>query len=115
LAAILAWRIVRSKNRRRLMQEGPESSPRREWPGLDSEFYLLEQKLAREGAPRMPGETVSRWIERLRNSREIPVEELGPVLELHYRYRFDPAGISREERVQLRDQVGSRLEEDRTR
>src|SRR5665213_210892 len=34
------------------------------WPGLDSEFYLLEKKLAARGSPRQPGEPLANWLER---------------------------------------------------
>jgi hypothetical protein len=66
------------------------------WPGLDSEFYLIERKLAARGVPRQPGEPLSGWLARaladpaLANLRE-PMRELLP---LHYGHRFDPRGLS---------------------
>jgi hypothetical protein len=70
------------------------------WPGLDSEFYQLERKLAGRGLPRQTGEPLADWLERalaepaladLRGS-------LQELLHLHYRYRFDPEGLHAEER-----------------
>ena len=74
------------------------------WPGLDSEFFLLEKKLAALGLPRQPGESLSVWLERalaapaLIELRE-PLREL---LQLHYRHRFDPLGLSVPEREELK-------------
>lgn len=73
------------------------------WPGLDSEFYLLERRLASRGVSRQPSESFSDWLARalddpaltdLRNS----LEEL---MRLHYRHRFDPYGLSGKEREEL--------------
>lgn len=81
------------------------------WPGLDSEFYQLEKKLAARGVPRQVGEPLSEWLERalagttLAELRQ-PLEEL---LQLHYRHRFDPHGLSAEEREEMRRKVLSVL------
>ena len=65
------------------------------WPGLDSEFYQLEAKLAARGLPREAGEPLSDWLQRA--LAEPALASLrGPLLELlrlHYRHRFDPAGL----------------------
>lgn len=72
-------------------------------PGLDSEFYRLERRLAARGVPRQPGEPLSAWL--VRATDEPALKELRPplleLLRLHYRLRFDPRGLSREERGQL--------------
>ena len=81
------------------------------WPGLDSEFYQLEKKLAARGLPRSRGESFSVWLERalaepaLENLRS-PVEEL---LRLHYRHRFDPPGLTADERGELKRQTMAAL------
>jgi hypothetical protein len=74
------------------------------WPGLDSEFYLLEKKLAERGVPREPSEPVSDWLERGAETSGLadlraPLHEL---LRLHYRYRFDPLGLNEADREALR-------------
>ena len=82
------------------------------WPGLDSEFFQLEKKLAARGLPRQSGEALSNWLERaltepaLLNLRA-PLKEL---LQLHYRHRFDPRGLSAEERERLRREAKSCLD-----
>ena len=66
------------------------------WPGHDSAFYRLEESLAARGLPRQPQEPLSDWLERalaepaLADLR-VPLWEL---LQLHYRYRFDPHGLN---------------------
>jgi hypothetical protein len=75
-----------------------------EWPGLDSEFYQLEQQLIARGFPRGSGETLSDWLRRVATQSDM--EELRSVLQrllqLHYRYRFDPLGLTPESREELR-------------
>jgi transglutaminase-like putative cysteine protease len=74
------------------------------WPGLDSEFYQLERKLIQRGVSRQPGEPLSAWLPRaiaepgLLEIRQ-PLQQL---LFLHYRYRFDPLGLSQSDREALR-------------
>ena len=82
------------------------------WPGLDSEFYQLEQKIAERGLPRQPGEPLSRWLERaiadpaLAGWRD-PLQKL---LRLHYRHRFDPQGLNAEERAELKREARACLD-----
>jgi hypothetical protein len=82
------------------------------WPGMDSEFFQLEKKLAARGLPRSPGETASAWLSRalaepaLTNLRT-PVAEL---LRLHYRHRFDPEGLPLAERERLRRETKACLD-----
>jgi hypothetical protein len=80
-------------------------------PGLDSEFYQLEKKLAAR-LPRQPGESLSNWLDRALAEPELaelraPAQSLLP---LHYRLRFDPAGLADEERNILAQKVRVVLE-----
>lgn len=72
--------------------------------GADSELYAIEQALAKVGLERLPEETFKRWIKRL--PAQLPTADLIPdlefILELHYRYRFDPQGIEPAEREKLK-------------
>jgi hypothetical protein len=82
------------------------------WPGLDSEFYRLEKKLAEHGVPRQPGEPLSHWLERTLTEPALadlraPLKQL---LQLHYRHRFDPRGLSAAEREQFRQDVQTCLD-----
>jgi len=70
------------------------------WPGHDSAFYQLEKALAVRGLPRQLPEPLSEWLERILAEPaladlQIPLREL---LRLHYRYRFDPHGLSEAEK-----------------
>jgi len=77
------------------------------WPGHDSAFYRLETALAKRGLPRASGETLADWLDRslaepsLTGLRE-PLREL---VNLHYRYRFDPRGLSETEKKSLIENV----------
>lgn len=91
LVAILGWRLLRGK---RVTRGGASAAlAEREYPGRDSELYELLKPLP----PREPGETLSAWLGRVAPGR------FDEALRLHQRYRFDPAGISREERERLRE------------
>jgi protein-glutamine gamma-glutamyltransferase len=71
-------------------------------PGLDSEFYLVERRLGELGFGRLESEPLGVWLLRVNGSAPangVPLEEL---LKLHYRYRFDPAGLETREREVLR-------------
>ncbi len=99
----------RGKLRRDVKNKNLPGAP---WPGLDSEFYQLEKKLAARGAPRQPGEPMADWLERalaepLLNDLRSPVREL---LRLHNAHRFDPSGLSAEKRQQLKLEVTACLE-----
>jgi hypothetical protein len=77
------------------------------WPGQDSEFYQLEKKIASRGLPRGEHEAVADWVRRIIGDPAIngAAEPLRELLQLHYRYRFDPNGLSPEDRQQLRQQA----------
>ena len=74
------------------------------WPGLDSEFYQLERKLAERGVPRQPDEPLSDWLERAlaKNTLTDLRSPLRKLLGLHYRHRFDPNGLDESERNALK-------------
>jgi len=101
---LLLIRIVfrRGRKRRAQLRAGAGLAAT-SWPGLDSEFYLLERKLAARDVPRSPGEPLSDWLTRALADPALadlrgPLQEL---LRLHYGHRFDPRGLSGEEREAL--------------
>lgn len=81
-------------------------------PGLDSELYAIEQILQAQGLPRHSWETLGQWIDRLQATdlaapapsptSPAALQALRPILALHYRYRFDPQGLGRDDRDRLR-------------
>jgi hypothetical protein len=109
---VLAYQIFfRRRRRKRSATEDAEAS--RIWPGLDSEFYRLETALAARGFPRPDEEPLTAWLERATESAALadlrsPLQQL---LRLHYRHRFDPAGLSDAERHALRAEARACLEQ----
>jgi len=48
------------------------------------------------------GETLQAWVMRLGQRKHRDYVRLKALLPLHYRYRFDPRGLSPKQRLQLR-------------
>jgi hypothetical protein len=113
ILAFLLYRIIFRRRRKRAgKSKTEETSGAVFWPGLDSEFYLLERRLALRGVPRQPSEPLSVWLNRALNDPAMselrkPLEQL---LRLHYGHRFDPGGLSREERDRLTREAKTCLE-----
>lgn len=104
ILAILLYRIVfRSGRGRTKLADKSKGSPSH-WPGLDSEFYEIERRLSAQGHARSPSEPVTRWLRRGLENRSLAKwqQPLSELLRLHYRYRFDPRGLSADEREDLR-------------
>ena len=105
---LLRW-LYRQKKIRLREKSKPQIEPSS--VGEDSEFYLIEKALIELGLTRKPSETLKQWIERVQDN--LPtldlVNELYSILELHYRYRFDPQGIKIDERARLKSSCQSWL------
>ena len=108
LIALLAWRLL-SQQRRRRRDDGVLAGESLAWPGLDSEFYRVEARLKDAGLGRREGETFADWLGRIEPLTTIPLAPVKHLLGLHYRLRFDPAGLSEAERVTLRNDVSAWL------
>jgi len=103
ILALLFYQIFFRSGRRRQRARKRETEGALVWPGLDSEFYQLERKLAERGVARQPGEPLADWLERavaVPNLADLG-EPLRGLLRLHYRYRFDPHGLGMAERTTL--------------
>ena len=107
----LVGRLFWRRQWTRLRQEKKPAVSLPMWPGLDSEFYLIEQRLSEQGFARHPGEPFSSWLRRIEAApgRETLLKPLYSLLLLHYRYRFDPTGIGPQDREALRSHVQSWL------
>jgi protein-glutamine gamma-glutamyltransferase len=109
------WRAVRKKRTRRskwLKRSGLQAQKIPITDGLDSEFYLIENRLTEWGLERKSSETVRQWILRLK--QKLPASQmsnLNQIIDLHYCYRFDPQGIEQEDRTKLRSMIQSWLVE----
>ena len=98
LGFYLATRLLDSKRHVRSSAKPVEIQP--VCTGLDSEFYQLEQHLHNTQQARLlDNESLQHWVERLASP------ELVPLCQLHYQLRFDPKGLSVEQRQWLRKQV----------
>ncbi len=107
LVVILAWRIVRRARR----GTGPADQARKP-PAVspESPFAALETAAARWGQGRRNGETLLEWSRRLgaeQAGAEVASEaddlaKLRDAVLLHYRSRFDPAGLDAEGTDRLR-------------
>jgi hypothetical protein len=64
LVVLLYQIIFRRGRRRRSPANAGKSDAAVFWPGFDSEFYLLERKLAARGVARRHGEPLSDWLTR---------------------------------------------------
>jgi hypothetical protein len=83
------------------------------WPGFDSEFYQLEQKLVERGLTRQSNEPLSVWLQRVTDDPDLSSlkQSFQGLLLLHYRHRFDPQGLNQTEREALRQEVKTCLSE----
>ena len=69
-----------------------------------------KRALAHIGLGRHPSEPVSTWLRRIEAAHPA-AHRLHPIAELHCRHRFDPAGLTVEERDWLRSSVATWLAE----
>jgi hypothetical protein len=102
LIAWLAWRTLRGR-RADTAAAKDEVVLNRPWPGQDSEFYLIERRLAQLGHARHDAEAVTEWLARV--AAQPGTGDLQQLARLHYRHRFDPAGLPAAEREALRDEA----------
>ncbi|HTL72775.1 MAG TPA: DUF4129 domain-containing transglutaminase family protein [bacterium] len=112
LLVLLGHIIFRRRKKRRSEEAMKRPIAPVLWPGLDSEFYQLERKLATRGVPRQMGEPLSEWLERTLTAPALTGlrAALQELLGLHYRYRFDPQGLSGAERESLRQKAKTCLD-----
>ena len=112
LSGLAAWRLYAWRRVRRAAHVRPSTPRAGHRRGEDSEFYLVEQRLASLGLGRQTWEPVRTWLERVGalHVDGIPTEGLASITALHYRYRFDPDGLSQGEREALRSRARAWLE-----
>ena len=98
-AVLLVWKLVTEGGLVRLAQRAGLGKVER--PGADSEFYSIEAALAKK-TPRRPSEPILDWLPRAASALEGGTRnEIETLAGLHYRYRFDPAGMPEGERTRL--------------
>lgn len=92
LLVIALWRLMAGKQWNRSRKSG-ELEKRGPVPGIDSEFYLVERALAARGLERHAEETPVAWVRRITAVDPQLGRTLPPMLNAHYRLRFDPEGL----------------------
>jgi hypothetical protein len=107
LLLLAAGRIIFQKQWRRTGSSAAAAVCPPLWPGLDSEFYAIEHALRKRDLERRAGETFSAWLARVERDGGVNAEELRPLLQLHYRLRFDPEGLAGDERAALGSSVAA--------
>lgn len=107
LAIILFRRLRGGKKikRSKIKETGKRKKDSPPFP--DSDFYLIEKRLAELGFERRPWETPLSWIDGIRKTAPslAASEHLLSALHLHYRGRFGPDGLDAEEKAKLESQV----------
>jgi len=109
--ALLLYQIIFRSRRQRRPRNPDEVGARTPWPGRDSEFYQVERRLLERGAARLPGEPLSAWLLRVSTDPALAGvrNRLRELLQLHYRYRFDPEGLNQTDREALRRETAGCL------
>lgn len=105
LALPLGWIVIKRLGDRKDRKRGRVRVHGQHQPiaiGADSELYSIEQKLTEMGYGRDRAETWYDWLNRLENTTDFQLEDLHLIIEIHYRYCFDPLGITTTERERLR-------------
>ena len=72
-------------------------------------FYRIEQHLDGLGFRRYSWETLSVWLSRIERTAgpTVSLDILHKSLALHYRYRFDPRGLSASEKSQMTSMISA--------
>lgn len=109
LILIAGWRLLAQKQWNRSKGADALARKREPGPGLDSEFYRIEQALAEQGLVREADEPLGRWTRRVASTHVEDANQLSALLQVHYRLRFDPSGLSGAEREEFRTKVNDWL------
>ncbi|MBI4005061.1 MAG: transglutaminase domain-containing protein [Gammaproteobacteria bacterium] len=91
LIGYFAWRIYFKERMAKIKKNQSKISTTFQKLGSDSSLYKLIAQIEQLNLPRRPGETLPAWISRIEGIN--PYKNIQPILTLHYRYRFDPAGV----------------------
>ena len=99
----LGRNLFRRRETRKNMEKTAQKPAEIIRPGTDSAFYRVEQALLSRGYDRFEGETLKAWLSRIQPY--LPDTTAGNripgLLSLHYKYRFDPLGLSADEKERL--------------
>lgn len=101
---LLLYQVIFRRGRKRAKDKKSEADFLASWPGLDSDFYRLEKRIAALGVTRKRSEPLSAWLQRVAQTPGMDKihDPLGELIRLHYRHRFDPQGLNTGERERLK-------------
>lgn len=108
LLAALLWRLRGLRLQARARTARGDAAGPGGWPGLDSEWFAVDERLAERGWARRFRESIESWSARLAKEGWA-VSEVGSLVtayRLHCRLRFDPLGLRGPERARLRESAG---------
>ena len=71
--------------------------------GMDSAWFELEGTLAERAWPRTPAQSVGDWCRQLMIVHPEWQNALSRIVNAHYRYRFDPQGLTEKEVTAFRE------------
>ncbi|MDH5509829.1 MAG: transglutaminase domain-containing protein [Nitrospinota bacterium] len=95
LILFLVYRIISSTKVRREDEQVVVPEQAGTIPGDSSAYYLVEKRLNELGFNRGEWETQAEFISRLKSEQPLfPKEDTLALLDMHYRLRFDPKGLT---------------------
>jgi len=97
------WRLFTDSRFIKIRQTATLKKIKPSVPGFDSPLYKLTAQLEERGLERLQGETLITWL--LRQEYNYQRKSLLILLDLHYRYRFDPVGLTTGELEGFEDHV----------
>lgn len=100
----MGWRQLRGSRWRRA-ERGVRRPSAPRVPGWDSEFFTVLRSLEQRHGTRPEPMPLSRWIPTVVPAGHPMASALGEAAALHARLRFDPEGLSVEQRARLRELV----------
>ena len=99
LAPLLVYALFRllalAKDSSGVKNKKKKPSGAKSLQGLDSPFYMVEERMSDLGFARHPHETFFSWQDRISKNNNLhpAFADVRPMILLHYRYRFDPVGL----------------------
>lgn len=97
----LAWRQLRGGQWKTAFARRQKAAPVEAHPGMDSELFDVIHQLQALHGNRPPYETLQAWMRRILGSPLQSDPTLHEAIRLHERLRFDPKGITPDERANL--------------
>ncbi|MDH5638925.1 MAG: transglutaminase domain-containing protein [Nitrospinota bacterium] len=98
LVLLLVYRIISNTKVRKEDEQAGAYEGAEIIPGHSSAYYLVEKRLQELGFNRGPWETQAEFIIRVKSEQPLlPTEDTLDLMNMHYRLRFDPKGLTDQE------------------